>query len=191
MQEKVIRYAPLSILLLLRMFNWTDLMPRQVEQWRILNSASFCPDSVTSGCFSVTYAKGKMCSYAQKSEDEPCSITYPTGGVSRTFTNVQTQSNSSQWWMRRVFVISQQNYVLRRLLGRTLSHWPVKPAVLGPTLTLPSGGTGTERRTVTVRIRISRFSARLSSATSVLWKATKICALRKPVSIKIISRSYH
>ncbi|XP_070683995.1 cell adhesion molecule CEACAM1-like [Pempheris klunzingeri] len=35
-------------------------------------------DSVTSSCFSVTYAKGRMCSYKQKSEDEPCSITYPT-----------------------------------------------------------------------------------------------------------------
>ncbi|XP_042340356.1 carcinoembryonic antigen-related cell adhesion molecule 21-like [Plectropomus leopardus] len=34
-------------------------------------------DSVTSTCFNVTYAKGRMCSYKQTSVDEPCSITYP------------------------------------------------------------------------------------------------------------------
>ncbi|XP_056228254.1 uncharacterized protein LOC130166593 [Seriola aureovittata] len=35
-------------------------------------------DSVTSTCFNVTYAKGRMCSYQNNSEDEPCSFTYPT-----------------------------------------------------------------------------------------------------------------
>ncbi|KAK2817375.1 hypothetical protein Q5P01_025566 [Channa striata] len=34
-------------------------------------------DSVTSSCVAVTYAKGRMCSYQQRSEDEPCSITHP------------------------------------------------------------------------------------------------------------------
>ncbi|XP_041640062.1 uncharacterized protein LOC121507789 [Cheilinus undulatus] len=34
-------------------------------------------DSVTSTCFSVTYVKGKTCSYKHTSVDEPCSITYP------------------------------------------------------------------------------------------------------------------
>lgn len=42
----------------------------------------FCPDSVTSTCFKVTYAGGRMCSHWKKSEDEPCSITYPSGDVS-------------------------------------------------------------------------------------------------------------
>ena len=46
------------------------------------DTVAFCPDSVTSACFSVTYAKGRMCSYKQTSVDEPCSITYPTGVVS-------------------------------------------------------------------------------------------------------------
>ncbi|XP_067354985.1 uncharacterized protein [Channa argus] len=34
-------------------------------------------DSVTPTCFTVTYAKGRMCSNKQKSENESCSITYP------------------------------------------------------------------------------------------------------------------
>ncbi|XP_047199274.1 uncharacterized protein LOC118125917 isoform X2 [Hippoglossus stenolepis] len=33
--------------------------------------------SLTSACFTVTYAKGRMCSNQQRPEDEPCSITYP------------------------------------------------------------------------------------------------------------------
>ncbi|XP_035992561.1 uncharacterized protein LOC105924886 [Fundulus heteroclitus] len=35
-------------------------------------------DSVTRSCFSVTYAGGTMCSYSQTSEEQPCSITFPT-----------------------------------------------------------------------------------------------------------------
>ncbi|XP_039469232.1 uncharacterized protein LOC120440587 isoform X1 [Oreochromis aureus] len=34
-------------------------------------------DSITETCFSVTYAKGRMCSSQQTSVDESCSITYP------------------------------------------------------------------------------------------------------------------
>ncbi|XP_047435023.1 uncharacterized protein LOC125004456 [Mugil cephalus] len=34
-------------------------------------------DSVTPTCFTVTYAKGRMCSHRQTSADESCSITYP------------------------------------------------------------------------------------------------------------------
>ncbi|XP_034446509.1 uncharacterized protein LOC117764637 [Hippoglossus hippoglossus] len=33
--------------------------------------------SLTSACFTVTYAKGRMCSNQQRPVDEPCSITYP------------------------------------------------------------------------------------------------------------------
>ncbi|XP_036955112.1 uncharacterized protein LOC119020083 [Acanthopagrus latus] len=49
-----------------------------IKGYEDLRAPQVSVDSVTSACFSVTYAKGKMCSYAQKSEDEPCSITYPT-----------------------------------------------------------------------------------------------------------------
>ncbi|XP_069387102.1 B-cell receptor CD22-like [Paralichthys olivaceus] len=34
-------------------------------------------DSLTSACFTVTYATGRMCSFQQRPEDKPCSITYP------------------------------------------------------------------------------------------------------------------
>ncbi|XP_071359577.1 B-cell receptor CD22-like [Trachinotus anak] len=49
-----------------------------VKGYEELRAPEVSVDSVTSTCFSVTYAKGRMCSYQQKSEDEPCSITYPT-----------------------------------------------------------------------------------------------------------------
>ncbi|XP_067441446.1 sialoadhesin-like isoform X4 [Thunnus thynnus] len=42
-------------------------------------------DSVTSTCFTVTYAKGRMCSEKQTSVNESCSITYPREvGLQRT-----------------------------------------------------------------------------------------------------------
>ncbi|GLD74887.1 uncharacterized protein AKAME5_002621900 [Lates japonicus] len=49
-----------------------------IKGYEDLRAPEVSVDSVTSTCFSVTYAKGRMCSYQQKSEDEPCSITYPT-----------------------------------------------------------------------------------------------------------------
>ncbi|XP_070683777.1 contactin-1-like [Pempheris klunzingeri] len=49
-----------------------------VRGYEDLRAPEVSVDSVTSSCFSVTYAKGRMCSYKQTSEDEPCSITYPT-----------------------------------------------------------------------------------------------------------------
>ncbi|XP_073326891.1 B-cell receptor CD22-like [Pagrus major] len=49
-----------------------------IKGYEDLRAPEVSVDSVTLACFSVTYAKGKMCSYVQKSEDEPCSITYPT-----------------------------------------------------------------------------------------------------------------
>ncbi|XP_031144885.1 B-cell receptor CD22-like isoform X2 [Sander lucioperca] len=42
-----------------------------------LRAPQVAVDSVTSTCFSVTYAEGRMCSYKTTSVDEPCSITYP------------------------------------------------------------------------------------------------------------------
>ncbi|XP_071359574.1 uncharacterized protein [Trachinotus anak] len=48
-----------------------------VKGYEELRAPEVSVDSVTSTCFSVTYARGKMCSYQQKSEDKPCSITYP------------------------------------------------------------------------------------------------------------------
>ncbi|XP_076585128.1 uncharacterized protein LOC143319796 [Chaetodon auriga] len=48
-----------------------------IKGYEDLRAPEVSVDSVTSACFTVTYAKGRMCSYEQKSVDEPCSITYP------------------------------------------------------------------------------------------------------------------
>ncbi|XP_040892288.1 uncharacterized protein LOC121180730 [Toxotes jaculatrix] len=48
-----------------------------IKGYEDLRAPEVSVDSITSTCFSVTYAKGKMCSYQQKSEDRPCSNTYP------------------------------------------------------------------------------------------------------------------
>ncbi|XP_051240485.1 sialoadhesin-like isoform X3 [Dicentrarchus labrax] len=48
-----------------------------IKGYEDLRAPEVSVDSVTSTCFTVTYAKGRMCSYKQTSEDEPCSITYP------------------------------------------------------------------------------------------------------------------
>ncbi|XP_008293150.1 uncharacterized protein LOC103367033, partial [Stegastes partitus] len=49
-----------------------------VKGYEDLRAPEVSVDSVSPVCFSVTYAKGKMCSYKAKSMDEPCTITYPT-----------------------------------------------------------------------------------------------------------------
>ncbi|XP_040891188.1 uncharacterized protein LOC121180110 isoform X2 [Toxotes jaculatrix] len=48
-----------------------------IKGYEDLRAPEVSVDSVTSACFSVTYAKGKMCSDQQESMQEPCSITYP------------------------------------------------------------------------------------------------------------------
>uniref|UniRef100_A0A8P4KPW8 Ig-like domain-containing protein n=2 Tax=Dicentrarchus labrax TaxID=13489 RepID=A0A8P4KPW8_DICLA len=48
-----------------------------IKGYEDLRAPEVSVDSITSTCFTVTYAKGRMCSYKQTSEDEPCSITYP------------------------------------------------------------------------------------------------------------------
>ncbi|XP_078022879.1 uncharacterized protein LOC144462590 [Epinephelus lanceolatus] len=48
-----------------------------IKGYEHLRAPEVSVDSVTSTCFSVTYAKGKMCSYKQTSVDQPCSITFP------------------------------------------------------------------------------------------------------------------
>ncbi|XP_047434034.1 uncharacterized protein LOC125003849 [Mugil cephalus] len=48
-----------------------------VKGYEDLRAPEVSVDSVTPTCFSVTYAKGRMCSYQQTSVDESCSITYP------------------------------------------------------------------------------------------------------------------
>ncbi|XP_044043399.1 uncharacterized protein LOC122871894 [Siniperca chuatsi] len=48
-----------------------------IKGYEDLRAPEVSVDSVSPTCFNVTYAKGRMCSYKQKSEDEPCSITYP------------------------------------------------------------------------------------------------------------------
>ncbi|KAI3352539.1 hypothetical protein L3Q82_005478 [Scortum barcoo] len=50
-----------------------------IKGYEDLRAPEVSVDSVTSTCFSVTYAKGRMCSFKKKSEDESCSITYPRG----------------------------------------------------------------------------------------------------------------
>ncbi|XP_053181774.1 uncharacterized protein LOC128365145 [Scomber japonicus] len=48
-----------------------------VKGYEHLRAPEVSVDSVTSTCFTVTYAKGRMCSEKQTSVDESCSITYP------------------------------------------------------------------------------------------------------------------
>ncbi|TDH15760.1 hypothetical protein EPR50_G00012370 [Perca flavescens] len=48
-----------------------------IKGYEDLRAPQVSVDSVTSTCFSVTYAKGRMCSYQMTSEEETCSITYP------------------------------------------------------------------------------------------------------------------
>ncbi|XP_062243695.1 uncharacterized protein LOC133953671 [Platichthys flesus] len=48
-----------------------------VKGYKHLRAPEVSVDSLTSACFTVTYAKGRMCSNQQRPEDEPCSITYP------------------------------------------------------------------------------------------------------------------
>ncbi|XP_028249821.1 uncharacterized protein LOC114426513 [Parambassis ranga] len=49
-----------------------------IKGYEDLRAPEVSVDSVTATCFSVTYAKGTMCSYKQTSVDESCSITHPT-----------------------------------------------------------------------------------------------------------------
>ncbi|XP_060938751.1 uncharacterized protein LOC133015541 [Limanda limanda] len=50
-----------------------------VKGYKHLRAPEVSVASLTSACFTVTYAKGRMCSNQQRPEDEPCSITYPRG----------------------------------------------------------------------------------------------------------------
>ncbi|XP_053275372.1 uncharacterized protein LOC128437302 isoform X2 [Pleuronectes platessa] len=47
-----------------------------VKGYEHLRAPEVSVASLTSACFTVTYAKGRMCSNQQRPEDEPCSITY-------------------------------------------------------------------------------------------------------------------
>ncbi|XP_044200733.1 uncharacterized protein LOC122976353 [Thunnus albacares] len=56
-----------------------------IKDYEHLRAPEVSVDSVTSTCFTVTYAEGRMCSYKQTSVDESCSITYPREvGLQRT-----------------------------------------------------------------------------------------------------------
>ncbi|GAA6221687.1 uncharacterized protein LOC108887217 [Lates japonicus] len=48
-----------------------------IKGYEDLRASEVSVDSVTSTCFTVTYAKGRMCSNNHTSVDKPCSITYP------------------------------------------------------------------------------------------------------------------
>ncbi|XP_049427787.1 uncharacterized protein LOC125885958 isoform X1 [Epinephelus fuscoguttatus] len=48
-----------------------------IKGYEHLRAPEVSVDSVTSTCFNVTYAKGRMCSYKHSPVDEPCTITYP------------------------------------------------------------------------------------------------------------------
>ncbi|XP_053275775.1 uncharacterized protein LOC128437573 [Pleuronectes platessa] len=54
-----------------------------VKGYEHLRAPEVSVDSLTSACFTVTYAKGRMCLNQQRPEDEPYSITYPRGEVSQ------------------------------------------------------------------------------------------------------------
>ncbi|KAK2817365.1 hypothetical protein Q5P01_025556 [Channa striata] len=74
-------------------------------------------DSVSSACFTVTYSGGRMCSYQQKPEDEPCSITHPrevhvqmthttkyfTVNCNSSCLTVEPQTPYSWYWNRELF----------------------------------------------------------------------------------------
>ncbi|XP_039469847.1 B-cell receptor CD22-like [Oreochromis aureus] len=60
-----------------------------VKGYEDLRAPEVSVGSITATCFSVTYAKGRMCSYRQTSVDEPCSITYPRD------IHVETSSDTS------------------------------------------------------------------------------------------------
>ncbi|XP_074486835.1 uncharacterized protein LOC141764982 [Sebastes fasciatus] len=49
-----------------------------IKGYEDLRAPQVSVDSVSPTFFNVTYAKGRMCSSQHTSEDEPCSITYPT-----------------------------------------------------------------------------------------------------------------
>ncbi|XP_044200637.1 uncharacterized protein LOC122976286 [Thunnus albacares] len=56
-----------------------------IKDYEHLRAPEVSVDSVTSTCFTVTYAKGRMCSEKQTSVNESCSITYPGEvGLQRT-----------------------------------------------------------------------------------------------------------
>ncbi|XP_047434997.1 B-cell receptor CD22-like [Mugil cephalus] len=60
-----------------------------VKGYEDLRAPEVSVDSVTPTCFTVTYTRGRMCSYQQTSADESCSITYPREiHVQRTPTDV-------------------------------------------------------------------------------------------------------
>ncbi|XP_040892369.1 carcinoembryonic antigen-related cell adhesion molecule 1-like [Toxotes jaculatrix] len=48
-----------------------------IKGYEDLRAPEVSVDSVTATCFTVTYAKGRMCSSNKTSVKEPCSITYP------------------------------------------------------------------------------------------------------------------
>ncbi|XP_039469134.1 B-cell receptor CD22-like [Oreochromis aureus] len=70
-----------------------------VKGYEHLRAPEVSVGSITETCFSVTYAKGRMCSSQQTSVDEPCSITYPrelcVQRTSYTSDNVTLTCNNS------------------------------------------------------------------------------------------------
>ncbi|GAA6221686.1 uncharacterized protein LOC108887219 [Lates japonicus] len=107
-----------------------------IKGYEDLRAPEVSVDSVTSTCFSVTYAKGRMCSYHQKSEDEPCSITYPTevhvqktpaGKFVKVSCNTScpladSQTSYSWYWNRIFYTSSKSPYsVDSRLSGTNFS----------------------------------------------------------------------
>ncbi|XP_076585224.1 uncharacterized protein LOC143319864 [Chaetodon auriga] len=64
-----------------------------IKGYEDLRAPEVSVDSVTSTCFNVTYAKGRMCLYKQKPMDEPCSVTYPREvHVQKTFVHSSLQA---------------------------------------------------------------------------------------------------
>ncbi|XP_074486929.1 uncharacterized protein LOC141765015 [Sebastes fasciatus] len=88
-----------------------------IKGYEDLRAPQVSVDSVSSTCFKVTYAKGRMCSSQQTSEDEPCSITYPTEvhvqmSPAATSDHVRLTCNSS--CPPTALILYESSYIVRK-----------------------------------------------------------------------------
>ncbi|KAK2817366.1 hypothetical protein Q5P01_025557 [Channa striata] len=127
-------------------------------------------DSVTSACFNVTYAKGRMCSHQQKPENESCSITYPTEVhvyLSRTWSLIMLTCKSS------CLLLDTQ----------TTCDW-IRNKVLFSNCQSPDSmtcGTSSQRMSCAVRGHEDLFSNEVCTDNNLCWTVNyasrRICAL--------------
>ncbi|XP_026216611.1 uncharacterized protein LOC113162600 isoform X2 [Anabas testudineus] len=107
-----------------------------IKGYEDLRAPNVSVDSVTSTCFKVTYAGGRMCSHWKKSEDEPCSITYPSevfvqpipietlGRVTLTCSTnctLTTTQPAYTWYRNRCKYFESHHLVCRTSLNASIS----------------------------------------------------------------------